>query len=225
MIDYDFGADYLRVNGKLPLFIKNPVSEKILNIKILVEDQDLNNLVYLIPKVEILTLSFCDNDPRYDISSLIKLKDLSELRIKGFWNKQGPRLLKLNRLKKLKLRKLRVYGKKLDPMDPVYPWPKIRIPEFSHIKNITILGKVINYELRAPDDGEEFSGENIYLQKLTNTQFQLIYYYSEGNRAEKIKIEIISAKKFYKYLFTKSVPEKNPWYPKTMEDLYTDDDD
>nr|AEX62817.1 robin [Moumouvirus Monve] len=130
-------------------YINKPINDENIFINIDFGPQELNKLAILIPNVKNLNLYFGDITVKYDLSPLIQLKNIKTLIINSLKQEKFlPRLLNIKSLKVLNLSKLIIYGQTLDPIEPIFLWPKIKNTKFLHINKIERYHDVINYDIK-----------------------------------------------------------------------------
>ncbi|BCS83124.1 robin [Cotonvirus japonicus] len=235
MKHYSFASNYLRTYANTIIFsfkyIVKPVNHDNLLINILHGEQNLENLIYLIPKVRVLKLNFFDSCVKYDLKPISKLLNLRELYIISNTEIESrPRLLNINILSNLCLDNIIVYGNILDGKNVIYHWPKIRNPIFLHINSITKSGSVINYDIKKRFFHKNLLGgssmiccDNIILQIVNDSEYQAIYRTYEAYSEDQIHVTSISKIKFLKFIYADNVYNHNLLYPTCQEDLYMDD--
>ncbi len=235
MQQYDFSSNYLR-SGMYGIYpdhrkICNPITATLLNITILVGEQNLHNLVKLIPHVINLNLIFCDLNVRYDLGPLINLRNLRELQIKGIFGRK-IRLFNISNLSILNLDILTLYGKDLNPTDPVYQWPKVRNSYYKHINNIKTYPNVIIYDIDVSNLNIDKTNitDNIILQKI-NEKYFMISTYGKAHHGSDLLIKPIEVKQFLSIINLQKINCEEPWcesvldIPLIDDDLYENDTD
>ncbi|QTF49333.1 robin [Acanthamoeba polyphaga mimivirus] len=240
MKHFTFADNYLRTYIDTVTFgfkfIVHPVNYTDLSISIMIGEQNLFNLVKLIPNVRKLHLYFTDENTKYNLESITKLTKLRVLVVfSQFEKKSRPRLYNIKSLNKLKLDSIVIYDKILDPFNPVYQWPQIRDRKFKSVKSIDIKGPIINYNVnRTRFHNHLFEKypvccSNFIVQLINqpdNTQiYQVIYRYQEQYIEDQIYIQTIDKSKFLRFIYGENVLNTEIYYPQCQQDLYIDDID
>jgi len=174
-------------------YISQPVDYIWLKLYVLVEHQDFNELIRLIPNVEYLELWFCDLSTKYDLLPLLKLSEENgghlhtiHIRTSRYPERKDVRLRNIDLL----VGKFRTYDiceQILTLENPSYVYPKIRNPKLKHIRHITDVNgiKVYNvsileahekyFENVDPNHGWCYYTENMILQIVENTSLGPTY--------------------------------------------------
>lgn len=153
---------------------------------------------------------------------LISLVNIKELIIYG---DNGPKLLNVDKLKLLKLERIKIFGKVLDPNNPIIPWNEIKKVEFDHISDIYQIGNATFYNIKYIDYlnmNEEFSykghlitSDNVILQNINDENFYLMF--SKNNTVNAIQLTI---QEFTELVLNKKIDNLDVLYPKTREEIY-----
>lgn len=198
-------------------------------LDVLVSTDDWSAIPVLLPNVTHLRLRIFDEDQRYDVRPLLKLAALQELEI-GRAESDVCRLLHLGSLGSLKLRRLSLFGKTLDPAAPTFVWPKIRDPRWAHLGDIETMGALVTYrigDLRRNKKARKMMDElvdadcrvgDVWIQKLGG-KAQLLYFDQEGNNGNIRFVSLTRAQ------WTLLLGGSSAELPKSEADLWIEDRD
>ncbi|AQN68294.1 hypothetical protein [Saudi moumouvirus] len=211
-------------------YINKPINDENIFINIDFGPQELNKLVVLIPNVKNLNLYFGDITIKYDLSPLIQLKNIKTLIINSLKQEKFlPRLLNIKSLQALNLSKLIIYGQTLDPSKPVFLWPKIKNTKFLHINKIERYHNVVNYDIKKTKvftnivAKNTVLSENIILQDLGNSIYQIIYRQYVAYHEDKLSIIPTNKKTFLSLIYNQLDVDIHADYPKFHDDLFLED--
>lgn len=157
---------------------------------------DFETIENYLSKVVKLHIEFKSSKTVVDLKHLCLLDKLKELIIEDCYN---PPLKNVSLLKKLKLEKLEIYGKTLDPTSP-HLKQKCKDPRFNHIIGIKTNGNILNYSMKNFDS--ESSCDNCIVQRIISSDggkdtYQMICHYFEGNHADELIIRTLTKREFY----------------------------
>ncbi|UFX99832.1 robin [Megavirus baoshan] len=230
---YTFSKNYLRTyidnisyNFK---YITEPVTHTKIHINVDFGMQDLRKLCKLIPNVQNLVLHFGDKNIKYDLTPLAGLKKLKNIHIISMHqDKSRPRLLNI---KCLSAPDICIYGQKLDSNNPVYIWPVILNPIYTHINQIQRHDNIISYDIKTTNYNQSvlknnnIITDNIIIQYISDNVYQLIYRQYVEYHENKLCAIFICKKVFLQLVFNKPDIDINLDYPKYHKDLYIEDID
>jgi len=219
---YYYDNTLFKSSGSKLTEVSKPLTNKELEIYVSAntrkydsDECDLNELVRLVPNVKKLYIDFTGKNIVYNIKPLIKLIELRRLYISGGEDEDNPKLLNIDKLIKLKLKSLKIYDEKIDPTNPMYEWPKIKIKQYNHIIDIRILGCVTIYDIDASkltDNDENNETDNIVIQRIKSDNIYLYFMIStcvEGNHCSDLMVNPIKSNQFYSIINHKTLDYKN----------------
>ncbi|AGF85354.1 hypothetical protein QJ854_gp428 [Moumouvirus goulette] len=211
-------------------YINKPINDENVFINIDFGPHELNKLVILIPNVKNLNLYFGDVTVKYDLSPLIQLKNIKTISINSLKQEKFlPRLLNIKLLKILNLSKLIVYGQTLNPIEPLFLWPKIKNTKFLHINKIERHHDIINYDIKKTKifinivAKNTVLSENIILQDFGNGIYQIIYRQYMPYHEDKLNIIPTNKKIFLSLIYNQTDIDIHTDYPKFHDDLFLED--
>jgi hypothetical protein len=135
----------------------------------------------------------------------------------------------------LKLNKLRLHKINLNPENPIFEWPKVRVKHYEHIDNIKVYPNMTIYDIKlslieSKEIEEETLTDNIVLQYIQSNYF-LLYTSGEPHHDNNLIVKPIKAKQFLSIINLRKMNYKSikddisNVVPQTNDDLYETDND